>query len=508
MDSNFVYSNIRDVFAAAALKFPLPEVWKVLVVDDDDEVQLVTKLVLSGFEFLGRPVVLLPAMSGIEAIERLKKNPDIAVAIIDVVMEREDSGLDLVKIIRGLLNNQLLRVILRTGQPGVAPERDIVVKYDINDYKEKTELTSQKLQTSLITALRSWKDLNFIEANRQGLQDIMDTSANLLVQVSFLSFTESFLVYCKHYMRPEAKAINLPFEIFILEQREEGELSVLARHGDDPLRKDPGELVKLMAQKALVQEKSCFQDGVLAVYFRTSSGIAMVLCARTIAELDNLEVYLLDIFLSQSLVAFDNALLRNELEETQNDLVLSLVNAIDLRSVETGSHVSMVAESARILGRELGLSIHDADILYHVAPMHDVGKVAIPDHILNKPGGLSADEMAIMRKHAQFGYELLHKNQHGMLRLAATVAQQHHERWDGSGYPFGIKGENINLYARIVSVVDVFDALTSDRIYKKAWPLEEAYLYIKDQQGRQFDPVVVEAFLARYEDIRALKSRV
>jgi len=166
------------------------------------------------------------------------------------------------------------------------------------------------------------------------------------------------------------------------------------------------------------------------------------------------------------------------------------------RSKETGNHVKRVAEYSKILALHYGLSQEQAEMLKQASPMHDIGKVAIPDAILNKPGRFDEDERKIMDTHASLGYEMLKSSKRPLLKLAATVAYEHHEKWDGSGYPQGLKGEEIDINGRITALADVFDALGSDRVYKKAWNDEKIFNLLKEERGKQFDPKLIDIFFA------------
>ncbi|MGQ2966090.1 HD-GYP domain-containing protein, partial [Methylophilus sp.] len=156
---------------------------------------------------------------------------------------------------------------------------------------------------------------------------------------------------------------------------------------------------------------------------------------------------------------------------------------------------------------EMGMDAGFAEQLVHAAPMHDIGKIGIPDHVLLKPGKLDDEELSIMRSHPQLGAEILDKSSSPLIKLAYTVALYHHEKWDGSGYPFGMKGEEIPVEARIVAVADVFDALLSKRPYKEAWPVEKAVEEIKSQANRHFDPQVVAAMLSCLPDLIAINAK-
>jgi len=176
----------------------------------------------------------------------------------------------------------------------------------------------------------------------------------------------------------------------------------------------------------------------------------------------------------------------------------------EYRDPETGSHLLRMACYARLLAASLGLDLREQELIYAAAPMHDIGKIGIPDHILLKPGPLDGAEMAIMRTHAQIGATILHGSASPLLRAAELIALHHHEKYDGSGYPSGLAGQNIALYGRIVAVSDVFDALTSARPYKPAWDCERAFSYLQEGAGSHFDPACVGAFLRQREAVLAI----
>ncbi len=177
------------------------------------------------------------------------------------------------------------------------------------------------------------------------------------------------------------------------------------------------------------------------------------------------------------------------------------------RDPETGAHLVRMSTYAQIIARELGLSEDEQNIIKEAAPLHDIGKVGIPDHILLKPGRLDAAEMTIMRTHAAIGAGILNASESPLLQVAATIALGHHEKFDGTGYPAGLKGEAIPFYARIAAVADVFDALTSPRPYKKAWQIDSAAKYIKENSSSHFDPQCVDAFLKNIDMVLLIHER-
>ncbi|MDY7578229.1 response regulator [Herbaspirillum sp. RTI4] len=197
-----------------------------------------------------------------------------------------------------------------------------------------------------------------------------------------------------------------------------------------------------------------------------------------------------------------------EIERRDLESIRYLSLAAQCRDEETGGHLLRMATYAHLIATELGLSEEECAIVRDAAPLHDIGKVGIPDRILLKRGRLDDDEMAIMRTHPALGAAILSGGTSPLLRAAASIALSHHERYDGSGYPSGTRGEDIPLYARIISVADVFDALTTARPYKQAWELERAMLFLQEGAGSHFDPLCVEVFLKNRESVGQICQRL
>lgn len=193
--------------------------------------------------------------------------------------------------------------------------------------------------------------------------------------------------------------------------------------------------------------------------------------------------------------SLESALLSLEIEETQKEIIFVMGEIGESRSKETGNHVKRVAEYSYILALGLGMRHEEAELLKMVSPMHDIGKVAIPDEVLNKPGKLTAEEYEVMKTHCDIGYSLLKNSNRRILKTAAIVAHQHHEKWNGTGYPLGLKGEDIHIFGRITAIADVFDALGTERVYKKAWELERILALFHEERGKHFDPRIVDTFM-------------
>ncbi len=196
-----------------------------------------------------------------------------------------------------------------------------------------------------------------------------------------------------------------------------------------------------------------------------------------------------------------------DIRDRERELIFRICRAAEFRDPETGAHIQRMAHYSQVIAKGLGLDVATAKLVLEAAPMHDVGKIGIPDQILLKPGRLTPEEFEIMKNHAQLGWELLKDSGSEILRAGAEIALSHHEKYDGTGYPGALKGNDIPLFGRIVAVADVFDALTSERPYKKAWSLEDARRFLEEGRGKHFDPLCVEALFAGWDEVLDIKQR-
>ncbi len=204
---------------------------------------------------------------------------------------------------------------------------------------------------------------------------------------------------------------------------------------------------------------------------------------------------------------YESTRLHSELEATQKEMIFVLTELMESTSDETGKHIRRVAECSRLLAHyHRSLSEDDAEVIYHASPMHDIGKIAVPKTILHKPDKLTAEEFEIMKTHTTKAHDFLSTSKRKIMKAADTIAYEHHERWDGEGYPRKLKGEAINLYARIVAIADVFDALTHKRVYKEPWHIEDAVDYIVSNSAKQFDPYLVELFEAHIDEFISISK--
>jgi response regulator RpfG family c-di-GMP phosphodiesterase len=477
--------------------------WKVLLVDDEPDIHDITKLTLSRFRLDGRALSFLHAYTGAEAKEVLARESDIALVFLDVVMENDDSGLEVARWMREDLGNQFTRIVLRTGQPGQAPEERVIVNYDINDYKEKTELDRTKLFTTTFAALRAYRDIMKVEearlqqANyREGLERVIAASAHIFQQRNLKDFASGLLQQVVALLRLEkSMLLRLAGASVITGESEYEVLAQIGDIGDGMLGPE------LMAQldDARSNRISRLHGDTFVGYFPNSSGKASLLVLKGVEEIADIDAQLLEVFCSGVAIAFDNILLTQEITDTQAELIMRLGDVVESRSNEAGNHVRRMSQVCHLLAQASGMPEDETAVLMHAAPMHDIGKIATPDAVLLKPGKLTPDEWEIMKQHPTVGLSILDGSSRPILKAAAVIAHQHHEKFDGSGYPQGLMGPDIHIYARIVAVADVFDALSHKRCYKEAWPVEEVVAHLREVSGQHLDPVFVELLIANID---------
>jgi response regulator RpfG family c-di-GMP phosphodiesterase len=490
---------------------PQAACWRVLVVDDEPDVHTITKLALSRFELDGRGLEFLHAHSGAQARAILQTEPDIALAIVDVVMETETAGLELSRWMRQDLKNHFTRIVLRTGQPGQAPEERVIVEYDINDYKEKTELDRKKLFTTVFSALRAYRDIMQIDEARRheehfriGLEMVIAASAHVLEHRSMHDFASGLLQQVASLLHLDDRGVLVRLSALHANTHYE----VLASVGNcvDARGEIVPEIVSAL-QRAEAARHHIIQDGCFVGYFPSQHVSASLLYLNGVSEVDDLDMRLIDIFSTHVALAFENLLLNKEIFDTQAELINKLGNVVESRSAEAGNHVRRLSEVSYLLARAMGYDEAQADLVRRASPMHDIGKVAIPDAVLLKPGRLDDEQWKIMQQHPTIGHDILKGSERPILEAAATIAHQHHEHYDGSGYPQGLIGEKIHEHARIVAVADVFDALTHVRCYKPAWSLQDVIDYMRASTGTHLDPRIVDVLFANLNAVLAVNAK-
>ena len=345
------------------------EHWKILIADDDPEVHEVTKLALDGLRFNGQPLQFLHARSGREAVEQVEQTPDIALLLLDVVMERETAGLDAVDAIRNRLRNRLIRIVLRTGQPGQAPEREVVMRYDINDYKEKTELTAKKLFTLVYTALGQYRDILSLDRSRRELERLVDAGVTVFRRKQPDRLGHGLLqllgnlLGVDHSQRPPA------YGGLLVEQGKDGVARVLAGSGryldlgGQTLAR--GALPQLDARQYQIPRNGSWHADAHSFIARLvgQQRQQLRLYLESDTPLQTPEAHILDVYCRNAALSLDNALLHQQLGRTQRELIYMLSEAVEIRSQETGNHARRVGEYSRLLGQLSGLPEDEAEVL-------------------------------------------------------------------------------------------------------------------------------------------------
>lgn len=490
--------------------------WRVLIVDDEPEVHAVTKLALGDFVFQDKNLEFISAFSGAEAKKMFLEHNDIAVVLLDVVMETDEAGLKVAQFIRNEANNHFTRIILRTGQPGQAPERDVIINYDINDYKSKTELTAQKLFTVVISALRSYRDIIVIEENRKGLEKIITASADLFSIHSLENFIEGIVQQLAALVGGSKDAAYLTSAVVgpkPIEQYNSSELYVFAGKGEYENR-EGNRLEEVITgsklrscQQAYANKSLIYEDEYLVAYCDSKSKKGSLLYMSGLPrKLNDVDKKLIEIFTQNVQIAFDNVLLNKDVEDTQREIIERLAHALE-ENFGSHNHTSRMVKICEILGRAAGLNKEDLKTLCLAVPLHDIGKLRVPDNIILKKTELDNDEMTSVRNHAEFGFSLLKNSNRPLIKAAALIARDHHEYWNGKGYPRGKSGEAIHIFCRITSLADAFDAMRTKRSYKEAWSLEKVMEVIIAEKGQQFDPILVDCLKDNIEEIEQVMEQ-
>ncbi|PJG57852.1 HD domain-containing phosphohydrolase [Aeromonas cavernicola] len=495
MDDNILIIDDGDL--------PIPDTpqggWKVMIVDDEPEVHHITTITLNKFIFDDRPISFFHAYSAADAKEQLLTNPDIALLLLDVVMETDHSGLDVVKFIRDDLQNKMVRIVLRTGQPGQAPEDDVVNNYDINDYKDKTELTSQKLRTLLRASLRSYRDICILESHRKGLEKVIAASKGIFEKRALRQFVEGAqeqlgaLLYLGETQIYDVKQCAYEVRDQLLEPLLPGLSAIL-------LSEAPAILRQAMALKSNI-----YAPDQMVLYCQNSRH-HLLFHIEIFRPLSQIDTGLLSLFTENIVVALENIRLNEVIADNQREIIYRIGELIETRSKESGLHVKRVALYTEQFCLLLGMSEEQSELIKRASPLHDIGKVGIPDAVLQKPGKFTPEEWDVMKTHAQLGQDMLSGSNLTLFQIGATIAGNHHEKWDGNGYPRGLQGTDIPLEGRIVALADVFDALCSDRCYKRAWPLDDVLAFIEQEKGKHFDPTLVTLMMANLDKFLAIRD--
>lgn len=488
--------------------------WKVLIVDDDNFIHRMLKEINKDLTFEDKGIEFYSAYTSQEAVNILKRNEDIALVLLDVFLEEKDSGLGLAKYIREDMKNTDIRIVLMTGKGSSSLQDEIILNYDINGYENKTDLFSKKMNTVILSSLRSFRDINRIKNNRESMEKVVSSISKLYEKDALNDFLISSLCHLSSLINQCKGRDECNINSFAAVRQ--GETHIFNIVGGTGKYKDSinKKIRETVSETDLIKANKIYNGGDHELFdncyiarYRSTAGNEAIIFIENDDNVDYVDMELLDVFHKSISATFDNLCLNLEIEATQKEILYTLGEVTEARSEETGSHVKRVSKYCKLLAEEYGLSQRDTMLLTHASPIHDIGKVAVPDNILLKPSKLTLEEFNVVKTHTTIGYNLLKNSKREILKAASIVAHEHHERYDGKGYPRGLKGEEIHIYGRIAAIADVFDALGSPRVYKKAWVINDILKYFKEESGKHFDPKLVDILFDNLDKFLEIKEK-
>ena len=451
---------------------------KTILIIDDMEVNINTLM-----QLLEDKYDILASIDGLDGLEIVEEEK-VDIILLDIMMP----GLDGFEVCKRLKSNPMTKEIPVIFITANMDENSIEKAYEVGgvDYITKP-FKSREVLSRINTHLSFYEQKAYLE---------QDLKKNINFLNQYKDVVDVSTIVSKTDLKGNITYVNDAFIKISGYKKEEllGRNHNIIRHPEVPrnLFKDMWKKIK-NKQMWQGEVKNLKKDGS---YYVVQSLIMPILDSK--GEIEE--------FISVRHDITDIYNLQQEIENTQKEVVFTMGAIGETRSKETGNHVKRVAEYSRILGKYVGLNEEKVTLLADASPMHDIGKVAINDNILHKPRKLTNDEFSIMRTHAELGYKMLAHSNRPLLKTAAKIALEHHERCDGNGYPRHLKGEEISIEGRITAVADVFDALGSDRVYKEAWEDEKIFDYFKEQKGKQFDPILVDLFFENLDEFLEVRE--
>lgn len=485
----------------------------ILIVDDEMDVHLVTKLTMKNFMFEDKIMCFYSAYSAAEAKKILLEKHHFSLILLDVVMETENAGLDLAKFIRVELQNRYTRIILRTGQPGIAPEHSVIRDFDIDGYKSKTELRKQDLESAFYTSLRAYRDICQLQKHREILEQVIDSIANISQIGDLFGFASSVLSQIKLVLNISSTKMLIESSDAFAISKMDDKLNMFFANTSDVQVLVHSEVCDLpdseraLFENALKVKENFHSENYYVYYHHSERDYDTIFAFKTLTPLMSAEIEMIDLFLRNVLLSYENLLLSNAFENTQELAITLMGGTMESHSKETGEHVIRVGLFARLLAELNGENKYFCERIRLAAQLHDIGKVGVPDLILKKEGKLTAEEWQEMQLHVIKGSDILEGLDNAIIKMASSLVMDHHEKWDGNGYPNGKKEYEISIEGRITAIADVFDALCSKRCYKEAWSVADAKQEIINCSGSHFDPHLVTLFVDNFDsfmDIYAL----
>jgi len=466
-----------------------------LIVSGEDGFRINTREELANLRFIDRAIDLVEASSAEEARRLLSEQEEIAAAVIDRELETTNAGLELAQHIRQELGDRCVRLVLRSRQPPSPRERHHLLFDDIDHLLGDKDLQGENLRTTVEALLCNRRGLHEVNEEKRGLLRVLEMGAVLHRLDDHQALADTLLANTIELCNGvrQAEAAHLEGGVLVITTAA-GRTEIIARQGD----------------MALVREKiqQDLEQLILRLVHRETVSLRETLTLRTLncddtslatlllhgdRPLSNLQDLLLSALADHGAIALRRMRQIARLKAGYREAVQALAIAAEFRDVKTRDHIARIQYYVEEIAKRMGLPAEKAEEYGMAAITHDLGKLAIPDAILLKPEILTSEEYEVVKQHPRIGAEILAHSPR--FALAAAVAHSHHERWDGSGYPDMLQGDTIPLAARIMAVVDVFDALVNERHYKERWSVEQAIEEIRKGAGTQFDPEVVAAFL-------------
>ncbi len=496
----------------------------VLVVDPDPSLAELTRTALDGFSLDGAPVSVLTATTAAEAREALYRNPGTAVVLLEPALDPADdgppAGLGFIDHIRKDLGNSRVRILICTAHPDRAPEDEVVEGQDVSDYRLKDGLTARALRTAVVPRLRAFTNLQAQAAGRKALARMLVATTGLMEMrtpdvlfpnilprvVGLLGIGRHALLCIQGDTLPRDRRIRVRASTGRFAKWKDVDLADLG---------EPN--VTAVLDRLSPSSETIVEPGYCALRLRAHGGIiGMIYVEGHNNDGTAREWQLLELFRNKCSIAFENALLFEELNTAQKATVLAMGSLAEYKDNAASGHLQRIERLVGDIAGELLAQGRfsdelDGDLAEKVglaALLHDVGMMSVSDETLGIPGELEGSDMAAVQRHTVIGHRILSEaalplRGRSLLSVAAEIARYHHERYDGSGYVEGLSGAAIPLPARIMAVADVFDALITDRRYRKALGVENAIGWIAERAGKDFDPLVVEAFLIVVRRIQA-----
>ena len=426
------------------------------------------------------------------------------IALILFTISDKDKDLELIRSIRKNAKYKIIRIILIIQNNKDFFGQQEIVEYDISGYKIEKDLNPEGLLAIISSTIKSHHNMKLIKDTQIEIEQLSEYSDSLLAHTTINMFSEEILNQLKNILK-----FHDVEEFAVLKSHKENDnynyKVVYSQKSSIDFYVQLPQTTKLLLNKVTSERKTMLRSNMLVAYCEVGEyGIHLIYIKdkkQKKSQINQILKQTLEYFLRNISTTLKNIYLNEELIAIQKELIYSMSCLSEHRSGETAEHIKRVAVNTALLAKEYGLPTKAQEILKYASTMHDIGKIGIPDSVLQKPGRLDKKEVELMKKHTTIGHSIFCNSKHEILKKASQIALYHHENYDGTGYPEGLKGEEIPLCARIVAIVDTFDALTHKRCYKDAWSIEQSVEFIQKNASKKFDPTIVDIFIKNIDKI-------